>query len=168
MRRWHDDPISAYFTASLQVALALLHMLQSVIVPLASDPRGQKEAWALARRWALPGLLAAWVFFGAALLAALAVFGRRYPLDWTWIALFSAAAALALLHGGLSALYSARDFSGLRVSVTGSLLTGAANILLVIRFAPAHGVTGAGAALFASFALGTAWFFAARAWEQRA
>ncbi len=134
---------SAYFTASLQVALALLHMLQSVVIPLASDARGQKEAWTLARRWTLPAALAAWLFFGAALVAALAVFGRRYPLNWHWVAMFSAAAAFALLHGVLSALYSARDFSGLRVSVTGGLITGAANILLVIRLAPAHGVAGA-------------------------
>ncbi|MDX6769820.1 MAG: oligosaccharide flippase family protein [Elusimicrobiota bacterium] len=158
---------SAYFTASLQVALALLHMLQSVVVPLASDPRGQAEAWALARRWALPAALAAWVAFAAALLAALAVFGRRYPLDWSWVALFAAAAAFALLHGVLSALYSARDFSGLRVSVTGGLITGAANVLLVVRLAPSHGVAGAAAALATAFALGSAWFLAYRAWETR-
>lgn len=159
---------SAYFTASLQVALALLHMFQSVVVPLASDPRGQKEAWGLVRRWALPGLVAAWALFTAALVAALAVFGRRYPLDWSWVLLFSGAAALAVLHGTLSALYSARDFSGLRISVTGGLITGLANILLVIRLAPAHGVAGAAAALACSFLLGALWFLAARAWETRA
>ena len=158
---------SAYFTASLQIAMALLHMLQSVVVPLASDSRGQAEAWTLARRWALPGLLAAWTLFGAALLAALAVFGRRYALDWTWVLLFSGAAALSLLHGTMSALYAARDFSGLRVSVTGGLLTGAVNVLLVVKLTPSHGVTGAAIALTASFAVGAAWFAAARLWEAR-
>lgn len=159
---------SAYFTATLQVALALLYMLQSVVVPLASDARGQREAWAVARRWALPAALGAWTFFAATLLAALAVFGRRYPFDAAWAALFSGAAALALLHGALSSVYAARDFSGLRISVTGGLITGAANILLVVRFAPTHGVTGAAAALAAAFALGTAWFVLAHAWEKRA
>ncbi len=158
---------SAYFTASLQVAMALLHMLQSVVVPLASDERGQKEAWALARRGALPGLLAAWVLFAGALVAALAVFGRRYTLDWSWILVFSGAAALSLLHGTMSALYAARDFSGLRVSVTGGLITGAANIALVVKLAPTWGVSGAGFALAASFALGAIWFALARLWETR-
>lgn len=158
---------SAYLTGSIQVALALVHMLQSVVIPLASDRRGQDEAWALARRWTIPLALAAWGFLAAALVGALAVFGRKYPLDLSWVALFSGAAALSLLHGALSAIYSARDFSGLRVSVIGGLLTGAANVLLLIYLAPAYGVGGAGAALALSFALGSAWFVAARAWETR-
>jgi O-antigen/teichoic acid export membrane protein len=158
---------SAYFTASLQVALALLYMVQSVVIPLASGARGQREAWGLARLWALPATLAAWAAFAAGLSALLAVFGTRYPFEPSWVALFSGAAALALLHGVLSSLYAARDFSGLRVSVAGGLLTGLANVLLVMRLAPRHGVAGTAVALAASFALGTAWFAAARAWETR-
>lgn len=159
---------SAYFTASLQVALALLYMVQSVAVPLASDARGQREAWRLARLWGLPATLGAWLFFAAALSIALAVFGERYPVEPAWVALFSGAAALALLHGVLSSLYAARDFSGLRLSVAGGLITGTANVALVMRLAPAHGVGGAAVALAASFVLGTAWFVAARLWESRA
>lgn len=153
---------SAYFTATIQVALALLHMLQSVIVPMASDPRGQRETWAAAKRWALPGAIAAWAVFLAGLLTALAVFGRHYPLRWDWALAFSGAAALALVHGTLSALYSARDFSGLRVSVLGGLLAGLANAALSAWLVPAYGVSGAAAALAVSFAAGTALFLAAR------
>jgi O-antigen/teichoic acid export membrane protein len=158
---------SAYFTASLQVALALLYMVQSVVIPLASGARGQREAWTLLRRWGAAAALAAWAGFAAGLALLLAVFGTRYRFEPAWVALFSGAAALALLHGVLSSLYAARDFSGLRISVSGGLITGAANVLLVMRLAPSHGVSGAAFALAASFALGVAWFAAAHAWESR-
>ncbi|PIR19655.1 MAG: hypothetical protein COV48_00780, partial [Elusimicrobia bacterium CG11_big_fil_rev_8_21_14_0_20_64_6] len=95
---------SAYFTATIQVALALLYMLQSVIVPMASDARGQRETWNLVRRWAAPALAGAWIFFLSGLLAALAVFGRRYPMRWDWLIAFSTSAVLVLAHGTLSAL----------------------------------------------------------------
>ncbi len=157
---------SAYFTATIQVSLALLYMLQSVIVPMASDPRGQRETWALAKRRALPALFAGWAFFLAGLVAALVVFGRRYPLRWDWALTFSAAAALALAHGTLSALYSARDFSGLRISVIGGLLTGVANAALAAELIPAYGVSGAAAALAASFSIGLLFFVAVRRFER--
>jgi O-antigen/teichoic acid export membrane protein len=156
---------SAYFTATIQVALAFLYMLQSVIVPMASDERGQRETWALVRKWAAPALAGAWLFFLAGLAAALAVFGRRYPMRWDWMLAFSASAVLALAHGTLSALYSARDFSGLRISVIGGLLAGAGNAALGARLIPAYGVTGAAAALGLSFTLGLAFFLAVRAIE---
>lgn len=156
---------SAYFTATIQVALALLYMLQSVIVPMASDARGQRETWDLVRRWAAPGLAGAWAFFLAGLVAALAVFGRRYPMRWDWLLAFSAGAVLVLAHGTLSALYSARDFSGLRVSVIGGLLAGAGNAALAAWLIPVYGVTGAAASLGLSFALGLAFFLGVRASE---
>ncbi|MBI4060102.1 MAG: oligosaccharide flippase family protein [Elusimicrobia bacterium] len=154
---------SAYFTATVQLALALLYMLQAVIIPMASDARGQRETWDMLRRWSAPALLGAWTFFLAGLLAALALFGRRYPMRWDWILAFSGAAVLALAHGTLSALYSARDFSGLRVSVIGGLLTGLGNAALAAWLIPAYGVTGAAAALGLSFALGLTFFLGARA-----
>jgi O-antigen/teichoic acid export membrane protein len=153
---------SAYFTATIQVALAFLYMLQSVIVPMASDERGQRETWALVRRWAAPALVGAWLFFLAGLAAALAVFGRRYPMRWDWMIAFSSSAVLALAHGTLSALYSARDFSGLRISVIGGLLTGASNAALGAWLIPTYGVTGAAAALGLSFTLGLAFFLVMR------
>ncbi|MDE2511384.1 MAG: oligosaccharide flippase family protein, partial [Elusimicrobia bacterium] len=157
---------SAYFTATIQIALALLYMLQSVIVPMASDPRGQQETWELIKRRALPTLLGAWLIFIIGLIGALAIFGRKYPLRWDWAFAFSAAAALALAHGTLSALYSARDFSGLRISVGGGLLTGFLNAALAAALIPRHGVSGAAAALVAGFAAGLVFFVAARRLER--
>lgn len=156
---------SAYFTATIQVALALLYMLQSVIVPMASDARGQRETWDLIRRWSAPAMLGAWAFFLTGLIAALAIFGRRYPMRWDWVLAFSGSAVLVLAHGTLSALYSARDFSGLRISVIGGLLAGACNAALAAYLIPIYGVTGAAAALGLSFSLGLSFFLAVRAYE---
>jgi hypothetical protein len=156
---------SAYFTATVQVAMALLYMLQSVIVPLASDARGQRETWELFRRRALPAAAAAWALFLAGLVVVLAVFGKRYPLRWDWALAFSASATLVLAHGALSALYSARDFGGLRVSVVGGLIAGLGNAALAAWLVPTHGVTGAAVALAVSFALGLSFFGAVRAAE---
>lgn len=154
---------SAYFTATIQVALALLYMLQSAIIPMASDERGQLETWALVKRWAMPALLGAWLFFLAALVAALAVFGRSYPMRLDWMLAFSASAMLVLAHGTLSALYTARDFAGLRISVLGGLLAGASNAALAAWLIPEYGVSGAAAALGLSFTLGLSFFLAMRA-----
>ncbi len=158
---------SAYFTATIQVSLALLYMLQSVIVPMASDPRGQLETWALVKHRAPAALLGTWILFLVVLLGALAVFGHHYPLRWDWVLLFSTAATLALAHGTLSALYSARDFSGLRISVIGGLLTGLTNVGLTAALIPARGVSGAAIALVASFALGLFFFLGVRGFEAR-
>jgi len=156
---------SAYFTATVQVALAFLYMLQSVIVPMASDERGQRETWALVRRWAAPALAGAWLLFLGGLAAALAVFGRRYPMRLDWMLAFSASAVLVLAHGTLSALYSARDFSGLRISVNGGLLAGLSNAALGAWLIPIYGVTGAAAALGVSFAIGLSFFLLVRAFD---
>ena len=76
---------------------------------------------------------------------------------------FSVSAVLVLAHGTMSALYSARDFSGLRISVIGGLLAGAGNAALAVWLIPLYGVSGAAAALGLSFILGSAFFLAARA-----
>ncbi len=158
---------SAYFTATVQVALALLYMLQAVLIPMASGGEGQREAWALFRRWAVPAALAAWALFTATAIAGLAVFGRRYPLDLGWVAAFAGAAALVLIHGAASALYAARDFSGLRVSVAGALAAGLGNAALTARLVPEFGVLGAALSLVASFSAGLAFYGLVALWEQR-
>src|SRR6185312_5778093 len=112
---------SAYFTATVQVALAFLYMLQAVLVPMASGAEGQRELWSHFRRWGAPAVLAAWLFFSATAIGGIALFGRRYNFDLGWAAAFAGAAALILLHGAASSLYAARDISGLRFSVAGAL-----------------------------------------------
>ena len=156
---------SAYFTSTVQVALALLYMLQAVLVPMASG-EGQREIWTLFRRWAAPATLAAWLVFTAAAVAGLAVFGRRYPLDPVWAATFAAAAALALLHGTAASLYAARDFSGLRVSVAGALTSGLGNVALTAILVPRFGVLGAALSLVASFSAGLVFYGLFAAWER--
>lgn len=157
---------SAYFTATVQVALALLYMLQAVLVPMASGAEGQRDLWSLFRRVGAPALLAAWAFFAATAVGGLALFGRRYHLDLGWAAAFAAAAALILLHGVISALYAARDFSGLRLSVAGALAAGLANLALTSFLVPSFGVLGAALALLLSFAGGLAFYGLAGLWER--
>lgn len=158
---------SAYFTATVQVALAILYMLQSVLVPMASGAEGQRDIWALFRRAGAPAFVAAWAFFCATAVGGIALFGRRYNLDLGWAAAFAGAAALILLHGTISALYAARDFSGLRLSVAGALAAGLANLALTSWLVPSFGVLGAALALMLSFAGGLAFYGAVAVWEGR-
>ena len=158
---------SAYFTATIQVSLALLYMLQSALVPLASDEAGQREAWDAYRRAALPVGAASFLLFFGAGAAALAAFGHQYPLDVVWLAAFALAAALALAHGAASALLSARDFEGLCASVGGGLLAGLGNAALASWLIPSWGVPGAAVSLIVSFTAGLAWYGAYIAWRRK-
>lgn len=158
---------SAYFTATVQVALAILYMLQSVLVPMASGAEGQREIWALFRRAGAPAFLAAWAMFCATAVGGIALFGRRYNLDLGWAGAFAGAAALILLHGAISALYAARDFSGLRLSVAGALAAGLANLALTSWLVPSFGVLGAALALMLSFAGGLVFYAVVALWERR-
>ncbi len=158
---------SAYFTATVQVALAFLYMLQAVLVPMASGAEGQREIWTLFRRAGAPALLAAWVFFCATAVGGIALFGRRYNFDLGWAAAFAGAATLILLHGTVSALYAARDFSGLRLSVAGALAAGLGNLVLTARLVPPFGVLGAALALMLSFAGSLALYGFFELWERR-
>lgn len=157
---------SAYFTATVQVALAFLYMLQAVLVPMASGAEGQRDIWALFRRAWAPALVAAWAFFCATAIGGIALFGRRYNLDLGWAAAFAGAAALILLHGAISALYAARDYSGLRLSVAGALAAGLGNLALTSRLVPSFGVLGAALALMISFTGGLALYGAVALWER--
>ena len=159
---------SAYFTTTVQVALAFLYMLQAVLVPMASGAEGQRELWSLFKRWSAPAVLAAWLFFSATAVCGIALFGRRYNFDLGWAAAFAGAAAMILLHGATSALYAARDFSGLRVSVTGALAAGLGNVALTSLLVPRYGVLGAALALVLSFAGGLVLYGLFALWERRA
>lgn len=158
---------SAYFTSTVQVSMALLYMLSAVLVPLASGAEGQRDLWRLFRRRAAPAAAGAFGLFFLAAVAGLALFGRRYPLSPAWAAVFAAAAALVLLHGAASALYAARDFSGLRLSVAGALAAGLGNLWLTFVFVPRLGVPGAALALALSFAGGLAFYGLCGLWERR-
>ncbi|MDD5658314.1 MAG: hypothetical protein PHF00_13765, partial [Elusimicrobia bacterium] len=149
---------SAYFTATAQISLALLYMVSSVLLPLASSPLGQKEAWQSFRSVLAPLSAAAFCLFALGALLALALFGRSYPLRPGWLLLFTLSATLILLHGIASTLFMARDFSGLRISVTGNLIAGLANLGLGLALIPRWGIWGAGTALMAAYALGLAYY----------
>ena len=160
---------SAYFTATVQIALAFLYMLQSVLVPMASGDEAQRDIWSLFRRAGagLPALLAAWLFFGATAVAGIALFGRSYNFDLGWAAAFAGAAALILMHGAISTLYAARDFSGLRLSVAGNLVAGFGNVALTAFLVPSLGVLGAALALIISFTGGITLYGLFAVWERR-
>ncbi|HXS99797.1 MAG TPA: oligosaccharide flippase family protein [Elusimicrobiota bacterium] len=158
---------SAYFTTTVQVALAFLTMLTSVLIPMASGADGQREIWPLFRRWSAPAVAGAWVFFFATAVAGLKLFGRRFNFDLGWAAAFAGAAALILLHGAASAIYAARDYSGLRVSVAGALAAGLGNVALTGWLVPRAGVLGAALALILSFSAGVALYGLYSLWEGR-
>ncbi len=160
---------SAYFTATVQIAMAFLYMLQSVLVPMASGEDQQREIWSLFKRAGVsgPALVGAWAFFCATAVAGIALFGSRYRFDLGWAAAFAGAAALILLHGAVSALYAARDFSGLRLSVAGNLGAGLGNVALTAFLVPRLGVLGAALALVLSFAAGLTLYGSFALWERR-
>ena len=159
---------SAYFTTTVQVALAFLTMLTSVLVPMASGAEGQREIWFLFKRWSAPAVAGAWLFFSATAVGGIALFGRRYNFDLGWAVAFAGAAAMILLHGAASALYAARDYSGLRVSVAGALAAGLGNVALTGFLVPRFGVLGAALALIISFAGGLALYGLFALWERPA
>jgi O-antigen/teichoic acid export membrane protein len=153
---------SAYFTATTQVSLALLTMSTAVILPLAGGPQGQEGFWKPLRRYApklAPALL---LFFSVAAVIALKLFGRQYPLRWDWVLLFAGAASLILAHGVAAAILAARDFSGLCLSVSGSLVAGLTNVGLGLLLIPRYGIAGAGAALATAYVLGLLVYWARR------
>lgn len=158
---------SAYFTTTVQVALAFLYMLQAVLVPMASGAEGQRELWSHFKRWGLAAMAGSWLFFCATAVCGIALFGRRYGFDLGWAAAFAGAAALVLLHGAASSIYAARDYSGLHVSVAGALAAGLGNVALTALLVPAFGVLGAAMALILSFAAGLALYGCFALWERR-
>ncbi|HAM34769.1 MAG TPA: hypothetical protein DEB40_00110 [Elusimicrobia bacterium] len=149
---------SAYFTSTAQISLAFLYIITSVLVPVASNPEGQNEAWRSLRRLRPALAAASLLLFSLSAVAALSIFGRQYPFHWAWIATFALAAALILLHGICAALFMARDFSGLRVSVVGNLLAGLGNVGLGLWLIPRWGVWGAGMALVGAYLLGLSYY----------
>lgn len=151
---------SAYFTATIQVSLSLGNMVQAVLIPLASRSEGQHEAWELLERWGAKSALALPVCFAALSTAVMAVLGRSYPLEWSWIALFSLAATAVLGHSLLAALFAARDLRGLFISIAGSLAAGLTNLLLTLSLAPGMGVAGAALGLAVGHAAGVAFYLA--------
>ncbi len=149
---------SAYFTATVQISLALLYMLGDVVVPIASSAEGQRAAWPALKRLGPAVFGAAFAFFCATACAALLVFGRKYPFHWSWVGMFGGAAALVLAHGLTASILAARDFSGLRISVAGSLVAGLGNLGLGLLLIPRFGISGAAAALLCAYVAGLAYY----------
>ncbi|MBI5211308.1 MAG: oligosaccharide flippase family protein [Elusimicrobia bacterium] len=159
----HFDPhevgvFSAYFTATAQVSLSLLYMLTAVLIPVSSDAEGQAQAWSAFRRIRLPLTVGAWLGLTAVACAALFMFGKRYEFRLDWAAAFAAAAALIMTHGIATNIFAARDLSGLRVSVLGSIAAGAGNLLLCLVLVPRWGITGAAVSLLGAYGLGLAYY----------
>lgn len=138
---------SAYFVATVQVALALGNMLQTVLVPLASRRDGQRDAWTMVRDWGLPAAVGLPGLFALAASAVIAIMGRSYPLEPLWVLLFALAASAVFVHYVLAAVFAARDLRGLLASVGASLGAGLLNLLLTLYLAPRFGVSGAAVAL---------------------
>jgi len=149
---------SAYFTATVQVSLAISGMLYAVIVPLASRPQGQRDAWAALRRGYLPAVIGGTAAFMASAFILLSLIGSRYPLRLDWLALFSLSAGLVLLHSVTACVFAAQGLRGLAVSISGTLLAGFGNLLLNLLLAPRWGVGGAAAALALGFLAGLCWY----------
>ncbi|MFA5139623.1 MAG: oligosaccharide flippase family protein [Elusimicrobiota bacterium] len=150
---------SAYFTTTIQIALAIAFMASAVLVPLSSRPEGQREMWAILKRggpWSATGLFA---FFMSCVWVALSAIGRSYPFNWGWALAFSFAATIVFAHSVVSAVLSARDFQGLVVVACSSLIAGVSNLLLNIALVPGFGIAGGAISLDISYVLGISWLF---------
>ncbi len=147
---------SAYFTSTVQISLSVLYILTAVLIPVSSSREDQGPAWHAYRRMRGPVAAAAFAGLALACASALALFGRRYPLEPAWLILFAAAGSLVLAHGIAADLYAARDWRGLRISVAGSIAAGTANILLCLIFIPRWGIGGAAASLLGAYGAGLA------------
>jgi len=160
---YFDSPAAAgiysiYFMATMQIALALGNMVQAVLVPIASREPGQEAVWSVLRTVNAPILAGTFSLFALGSAAALTLMGERYPMEPLWIALFAAAATLAILHGAMASAFAARDLKGLSISITGMLIAGVCNTAGNLILTPLWGVGGGGAALVLSYAAGLAWF----------
>ncbi|OGR88573.1 MAG: hypothetical protein A3J74_03020, partial [Elusimicrobia bacterium RIFCSPHIGHO2_02_FULL_57_9] len=151
---------SAYYNSTAQISFALLYMLSAVLVPIASKPEGQTEIWRALKKIGAALFAAAWGLLASANMLALLIFGRQYQFHGNWIIIFSAAAALILIHGIASSLYAARDFKGLCVSVAGNLISGLSNAALGLLLIPSWGIGGAAIALLAAHVFGLGFYAA--------
>lgn len=163
----HDSPFavgvfSAYFTSTAQISLAFLYILTAVLVPVASSAAGQIDAWIKFRRLRTPLLLGAFLFFLCSGGVALSLFGKQYPFDLKLLLLFALGAALILIQGIAAALYSARDFQGLRISVTGSMVAGVTNLGLSLLLIPAWGILGAALAVVGGYTASLSYYASKR------
>lgn len=149
---------SAYYNSTAQISLALLYMLAAVLVPIASKTEGQVELWTALKKIGPALFTGAWALLAAANLLALLIFGRQYHFHGNWVLIFSAAAALILIHGIAATLYSARDFSGLCISVAGNLIAGLSNAALALLLIPSWEIGGAALSLLAAHGLGLCFY----------
>lgn len=149
---------SAYFACTIQLALALSNMLQTVLVPLASDPKSRKLDWAAIRDVMPYALVFVWVFFIAVAASVLSLLGRDYALRLTWLLLFGAAATLVCAHGVLASLFFARGASGIRDASLGALAAGLANLASNLYLTPLFGIAGAAASLCLGYIVGLSWY----------
>lgn len=149
---------AAYFACTVQVALAVSNILQTVLLPLASDPERRGDDWD-ALRGSVPALvLAGWAFFSAAAAVALALLGGGYPLRADWVLAFGLAAALVCAHGAVATLFFARGAAGLRDASLGALAAGLGNLGGNLLLTPRWGTTGAAVSLSLGYGVGLYWY----------
>lgn len=159
---------SVYFTATAQIALVIAYMINTVIIPITSRAKGQEEAWRMLGRFR-PGMAAGLVaFFAVCAAVILLIIGSSYPLRWDWLLLFAIGAAVILIHGVSSALFSARDVRGLTIASVGTLLAGLGNLLFNLLLTPEFGITGAAVSLILGYLLGLGWYSVNRIRQGRA
>jgi O-antigen/teichoic acid export membrane protein/glycosyltransferase involved in cell wall biosynthesis len=149
---------SAYFTATVQVALALITMTWTVLIPVASLPDGQREAWKQLRRLMPALILGSLILFSLSGTAALTLIGRSYPLRWDWLILFILSATAIVGHGLFAAVFAARGFRGLIISTAGAVTAGLTNLTLNMLWTPRWGVSGAAGALLTGYVISLAWY----------
>lgn len=161
----HHDAVqagvfAAYFSCTVQVAMAVSNMLQTVLLPLASDPERRGDDWS-ALRGSVPALLGVgWVVFSALAAAALLLLGEGYPLRLDWVLAFGGAAALVCAHGAAATLFFARGLDGLKEASLGALAAGLGNLAANLALTPRYGTTGAALSLCLGYGLGLAVYLA--------
>ena len=150
--------LSIYELGTVGIAAVLAQILGTVLAPLTSAPSRQAGAWRKFFSLGLPVFAGCLLAFMVSDYAALRLVGPGYPIDFSWIALFSLAAALSIPASAASSLLTARDASGLWLATLGSILGGLASVAAIVWIVPARGFVGAAIAAVLSYAVSLIFF----------
>ena len=160
----------AYTMGSLTAAMVLFQVLNIVLAPLVSSLDRNRGAWRKFKAIFFPVAAGAFLVFCMAQITVLKLMGKNYPIEFPWIAAFSASGIAYLAFFTVMSTLSVRDISGAWLGTAGTVLAGvfcAIGNVLGIRN---YGFVGAPLGLIAGYGIGLAWcvFWGLRSLESSA
>lgn len=147
----------AYEMGSVGVTSVLFQIVYAVLAPLASVPERQPGAWKKFLLILLPLAAGVFIAFLLGVLLILELFGRGYPVVYSWVSLFSAAAVAQFLFFCALSLLVVRDVAGAWEGTGGTLITAVACLLGSLWAIPVFGFSGAAIALILGYGAGLLW-----------